>query len=186
MFIRGLIEMEKVKGREQVFQLGVRYIQNKIDTEFGKLFVNQFWDETTKKEIREFFRLKYEDLKAAMPFLQLHEYPRVSIFVEDTGKLKIHVQGWYHNCEHCRLFGGMQYNKGTFYDFYVCMKKFNFNGGDNELFIRYGDESGEIYRRRSKEASYLGVKWRAIHKLYTMGFDEIVSINPSEFLKKEG
>lgn len=177
--------MSKVAGREQVFQLGVRYINDRMENEFIKVFQGEQWTEETKENIRKFVNMKYQELEKAMPFLQVHEYPRVSLYLESTGKLKLHVQGWMNNCKHCRLLGGMQYNRGTFYDFYVCMEDFNQGSLDSELIIRYGDEENEIYRRKSSEAANLGIKWRTINKLYLRGFDTIVSINPCESFKKK-
>jgi hypothetical protein len=175
----------KVQGREQIFQLGVKFINDKIEHEFPKIFINQSWDDQTKTEIREFFRLKYKELESAMPFLNIKEYPRVSLSVDTLGYLKTHLQGWMHTCEKCRLIGGMQYNKDTFYDFYICMKGY-VSHGDNELIIRYGDASDQIYKRNSSEAHYFGAKWRSISQKYLIGFDNLLSINPCEILTKKG
>jgi hypothetical protein len=175
----------KVQGREQIFQLGVKFINDKIQNELDKVFVGQAWRESTKAEIQEFFRLKYKELESAMPFLNIKEYPRVCLYMESSGSMKIHLQGWLHDCDKCRLIGGMQYNKDTFYDFYVCMKEYVPYGG-NELIVRYGDKPDEIFSRPSSEADYYGVKWKAINKNYKMGFDTILSINPCEILKQEG
>lgn len=177
--------MSKVAGREQVFQLGVRYIKDRMENEFIKVFQGEQWTEETKENIRKFVNMKYQELEKAMPFLQVHEYPRVSLYLESTGKLKLHVQGWMNNCKHCRLLGGMQYNRGTFYDFYVCSEGLYRGNVGNELIIRYGDEENEVYIKKSYEVDNLGIKWRVINKLYLMGFDNIVSINPCEFFKKK-
>lgn len=175
--------MSETGGREQVFQLGVKYIENILDDEFRKKFSIMLWNEETKELILSFFKKKYRELKTAMPFLGIEEYPKMAFFVESE-KLKIHLQGWLHNCEQCWLLGGMWFNRKQYYDFYLCEK--NYDGGiinSKYLLIKYGDQPSQRYLRKVIDNFNYGVKWRAINGLYRR-FGEILSINPAELLNE--
>jgi hypothetical protein len=173
--------MSKERGREQLFQLGVRYIKDRIENE---LMVNQYFNEI---EIIEFFRLKYLELEKDMPFLKISEFPRVAIYLEELSKLKIHLQGWWHDDKKDIFLGGMQLNKETFLDFYL--KEIE---ADPELYIRYGDKKKETFMRKCSEYSgfgIYGVKWGFIYKNYNFYKNKdknFISINPIQLLKESG
>lgn len=174
--------MGKEKGREQVFQLGVKFIHNIIDGEFRSNFVSFSWDKSSQDEIIQFFKEKYQDLKTAMPFLRLNEYPRVSLY-EERNRLKIHLQGWYNNCSECSILGGMWFNKKSFYDFYICRQgSCGKVKAKDYLIVKYGDEPDKYYTKELLGNFEQGIKWRAIKGLYNK-IDEIVSINPIKLLK---
>jgi hypothetical protein len=175
--------MSKEKGREQVFQLGVKYINDIIGGEFKKKFTSLVWDDVTRQNIVLFFKEKYKELKVSMPFLKIEEYPKISMVIE-AGKLKIHLQGWMNNCEGCWLLGGMWFNKNQFFDFYLCTKNFDEKSVSNKeyLIVRYGDNPSQRYLKKATDEFNYSVKWRAIYSLYR-NRGNILSLNPFEIMR---
>jgi len=167
--------MSQEKGREQVFQLGVNYINGYIDREFQGKFEGMEWNHDTKLKMLGIVLDGYRKMRSSAPFLHIVEYPRISIYM-DVDKLKINVQGWGNTCRHCQLLGSMQYNKGTYYDIYYCNPN-HLVGGEIDLKIRYGDNPEEVYLREVKYAQDCGLKWRAAVQLFNNRAD-ILIINP--------
>ncbi len=167
-------------GREQIFQMGVKFIDGVIDGEFRERFLNLSWNDETKQNILIFFKEKYKELKIAMPFLSLEEYPKIAMNIVG-GRLKIHLQGWMNGCEDCFLLGGMWFNKKQYFDLYLCKKDFESNGKEY-LIVRYGDGPSQRYLKKSTDCFKFGVKWRTIYSLYRER-DSILSINPFELIE---
>lgn len=174
--------MSKVAGREQVFQLGVNFVKDRIEEDFKRAFLYTKWNHSAKETTRKFFKEVYSDLKVKMPFLKDIEYPRVSIYIDMESKLKVDVQGWLHHCMDCNFLGSRWFNKNTFYDFYVCSHHKNHNG--LHYIIRYGDNPSDEYSKYFYGGNIHGAMWWIAKELNEKK-DDMVIIDSSILRKGE-